>query len=145
MATEKDKIVDELLKVIKEKKQAITKAEKPNWITNCAFRFSKEFSTSVNLQVVSDIDDLISILALLYEKESAYDKAKEFLGVDGEFKWFGYSVSEWASDIKTRVDKIQIIDKKKELEKLESRLDKLISKERREELELEAIKKELGM
>lgn len=145
MATEKDKIVDELFKIIQEKKQEISKAEKPVWKTNCAFRYSKEYSTSVNLQVVSDISELVSILAFLFEKESGYNKAKEFLGVKEEFSWFGYSFSEWASDIKTRIDKIQIIDKKRELERLEERLDKLVSKERREELEIEAIKKQLGL
>lgn len=145
MENNTDKVVQDLIKVIHNKKSAIAKAEKPNWLTNCAFRYDKSSSQSTNLQVCSDVDELTDILALLIQKTENHSKAQELLGVPStKFKWFGFTFDEWFSDIKTRIDKIQIGSKRKELEILESRLDKLISPELRTQLELAEIQKLLS-
>ncbi len=143
MATKKEEIIQGLYTLIETKKAEIAKAEKPKWETNCTFRFNKEQSTSaINLQVCSSIDDLVDILSFLLGKQAFHDEASEELGVSTKFRWLGFTVAEWSSDIKTRVNKLEIVSKKKELEELEGRLNKLeITKEMREEMELEAIKK----
>ena len=66
------------------------------------------------------------------------------LGTKYQFKWLGFTFDQWKADIKTRIDKIQISKKKKELEELEVRLDKLISPELKQQMELEEITKLLG-
>ena len=144
MSNERDKQVQELFKVVQEKKTAIAKAEKPNWETNCAFRYNKESSFSTNIQVCSDAEELVVILALLIEKRNSFDEAQKILGTSFGFKWFGFSFENWVSDIKTRIDKIEITKKKKELELLESRLDKLVSPELKTQMELEEITKLLA-
>lgn len=144
MTNDRDKLVKELFEVVQEKKAAIAKAEKPSWETNCAFRYGKESSVSTNIHVCATVEDLLDILTFLVTKKDAYDTAQKLLGTSIKFKWFGYTFGEWLSDIKTRLDKIEISVKKKELEALEARLDKLVSKEMREALELEEIKKILG-
>lgn len=144
MGNETDKMVQELFKVVQDKKAAIAKAEKPNWQTNCAFRYSKDSSASTNIQACGEVEELVHILALLCEKKRGFEEAQTILGTTGDFKWFGFSFADWASDIKTRIDKIQINIKKKELELLEGRLDKLISPELKAQLELAEIKKLLG-
>lgn len=144
MSNDRDKIVKELFDVIQEKKAEIAKAEKPNWETNCAFRYGKESSVSTNLQVCNSAEELLDILTFLVSKKDAYDTAQKLLGTSIKFKWFGYTFGEWLSDIKTRLNKIEISSKKKELEALETRLDKLVSPEMKEAMELEEIRKILG-
>lgn len=144
MANETDKVVQELFKVVQDKKAAIAKAEKPNWLTNCAFRYNKDSSASTNIQVCSDVEELVHMLGFLCEKRSGFNTAQTILGTKCEFKWFGFSFDDWASDIKTRIDKIQISIKKKELELLEARLDKLISPELKAKMELDEIQKLLS-
>lgn len=144
MSTNNDKLVQELTKIVNEKKAAIAKAERPNWNTNCAFRYSKDSAASINLQVCGNVEDLVNILGFLCEKRNAFNEAQKIIGTNLEFKWFGFTFDEWAEDIKTRIDKIEITMKKKELEMLEERLNKLISPELRAQMELEEIRKSLG-
>ena len=144
MASEQDKLVQELFKVVQTKKAEIAKAEKPNWETNCAFRYNKDSSAATNLQVCADVEELVHILGFLCDRKAGFEKAQEITGTSLKFKWLGFSFEDWASDIKTRIDKIQITNKKKELEVLESRLDKLVSPELKAKMELEEISKLLS-
>jgi hypothetical protein len=144
MESENDKLVQELLEVVQKKKAEISKAEKPNWLTNCAFRYSKDTPITTNIQVCSDVEELINILGFLIEKETNFNKAQEILGTSYTFNWFGYTIDEWTNDIRTRIHKIQINVKKKELEQLESRLEKLISSKLKTQMELADIKKSLS-
>jgi hypothetical protein len=153
MATSKSKSapsiddkVQQLFAIVKQKKSEIEKAEKPNWVTNCSFRFTEDSTAagSLNLQVQSDPKVIVGILAFLTEKSAHFTAASAELGLDLEFKWLGYTVEDWKTDLVTRLNKVQIKKKKDELELLESRLDKLVSPEVRAQMELEAIEKLLG-
>ena len=139
-----DELVQELFNVVQAKKAEIAKAEKPSWETNCAFRYNKDSSASTNLQVCADVDELVHILAFLCDKRRGFDEAQKITGTSIKFKWLGFSFDDWATDVKTRIDKIQITNKKKELELLEGRLDKLVSPELKRKLELAEISKMLG-
>lgn len=142
MATEKDKIIEGLYKLIEDKKKEIAKAEKPSWETNCVFKYNKENQTGTNLQVCSSVEDLVHMLGFLIEKQTAFDAAQKVLGTNIKFKWLGFSFNDWKSDIQTRVAKLEITAKKREIEILEEKLNGLdISKEVREQMELEQIKK----
>lgn len=136
----------ELIKKVQKQKEEIAKAERPNWITNCSFSYIEHSAKTVNLHVCRDIHEMVCIVAFLNEREKSYGEAVKELGVDAPaFKWNGFSVSDWVHDVKTRIDKVQIADKKKKLEILENRLNKIISPELRAELELEAIAAELDL
>jgi len=134
-----------LLKEINKRKEEIAKVEKPSWKTNCSFSYKENGQNSVNLQVEPNIRILVNIAAFLREKYRAYlDTINDLSLVDiPDFTWQGYSVSDWLSDIKSRINKIQISSKKKQLEVLESRATAIISTEMRAKLELEAIVNEL--
>lgn len=142
--TTEDELVQELFNVVQTKKAEIAKAEKPNWATNCSFRFNKETSSNTNLQVCSDVEELVNILGFLCDKKRGFDEAQKITETKLKFKWLGFTFDEWASDVKTRIDKIQISNKKKDLELLEERLDKLVSPELKRKLELAEISKMLG-
>jgi hypothetical protein len=61
MVNDRDKIVQELFNVVQIKKIEIAKAEKPNWETNCVFRYNKDSSVNTNLQVCNNVEDLVNI------------------------------------------------------------------------------------
>ena len=143
MATIDQKQVQELFDVVQRQKAEISKAEKPTWQTNCSFGFDKSTSSRTNLRTVSDVNDLVNILAFLLGKERDINEANQILGVTTEFEWFGFSKTDWVSDLKTRASQITLSKRKKELEEYEIRLNRLVSKEVREQMELAEIMKGL--
>lgn len=139
----KDEIVQELIKVVQERKAEIAKTEKAKWITNCSIPFE---GTRINIQTVNDVDTLIRMAGTIIGHKKVLEDGSEFLlGEVQKLELSGFSAEDWLKDIKTRYEKIQLASKKKELEEYESRLDKLVSPEVREQLELEAIQKGLGL
>lgn len=133
----------QLIKEVAKQKAEIAKAEKPNWRTNCSYQVAP--GSSVNLHVESNLRVLIGICGAVMAGEAEYDKAAESLGLTDypPFDWGGYSASDWIVDVRSRINKIQIGSKRKKLEDLEARLNKIISPELRAEIELEAISAEL--
>ncbi len=138
-----DEVVQDLVQIVKQKREEIAKAERPNWITNGSFKYAKGSAESFNLQTISDVNVFINALAFLIDREKSYKLACEQLGVESDFDWFGFSVADWSSDFKTRITKIQITQKKKELEVFEADLDDLISPEKRRKMKIEKITKGL--
>jgi hypothetical protein len=143
MATEKDKMVQDLIKKVQGKKEEISKAEKPQYETNLSFRYNKDSSASVNIQVTSDVDELVGIAAFLLEREASFEKANELLGTKSKFSWLNFTRDQWIHDLRLRINKIQIAEKKKELADMEKVLDSMISKELRDQMALEEIMKKL--
>lgn len=140
-ASAEDELVQKLITLAQQKKAEIAKVEKPVWRTNCSITYSGLTNVTVNLQVLTDVETLIAILGFLFEKEKAYNQASTVLGVDSTFRWMGFTLQEWQSDIKLRIAKIQVSSKKKELEAIEERLGKLISPELRRQMELTELSK----
>lgn len=142
-AKTKDEIVQELLEVVAKKKEEIAKTEKPTWLTNKSFRYSDDSSKSLNLNTVQDVTVLVNALSHLLEKEKSYTEASKILGTDTKFNWFGFTADEWKQDFITRKNQIELKNMKEDLEKKEAQLDKLVSKEVREAMELAQLQKEL--
>lgn len=136
-----DEAVQKLFAIVQQKKAEIAKAEKPNWETNCSFSYYPDSGARINLQVVTDISELSRMLGFLIQLKENHDKAIIKIGYRADFRWLGFTYEQWESDIITRANKIQISEKKKELNNLEERLDKLISPELKAKMELEAITK----
>lgn len=141
-----DQRIEKLIKQINEKKANIGRAENPSWKTNRAFSFTEDPKDNINLNTVRDVATLIRIAGFLKYRERAYHEGAEFLGVSKPpaFTWQGFPASDWLDDLKVNVTKLQIATERKKLEELEARLDKIISPEKRRELELAAIERELS-
>ena len=135
-----DKAVLLLIDKVSEKKEQIESAQNPQWETNCNLKIDGE---NVNLRTVQTVEQLVNIAANVKVLQLGYEAAIEELGGDTEFKYSGYTTEQWMADIKTRLSKLNIDKEKKNLSKLEQRLDKIISPELRAEMELAAIQKEL--
>jgi len=144
MSTEKDKIIDELFGVIQKKKEEIKKVLKPEWNTNCSYVPIFRTNQQLNLKVIANVDEIVNHVTGLMYRMDYISKAAAVLEVKPNYEWQGFLISDWIADFKTRVAIINVAKKKKELESLSKRLDKLVSPTRREELELEAIRKELS-
>jgi hypothetical protein len=148
MAFKTDQNTQNLLKEVNKRKQEIAKLEKPSWKTNCSFSYiDGNLQNTINVHVESNVKNLVSIVGHLLEKQEFYKKAAQTMELDSvpDFTWGGFTVQDWTSDIKTRISKIQIAAKRKKLESLEEKLNKLMSPELRAELELEEIAKELEL
>lgn len=141
MTNEKDKLVQELINIAQAKKAEISKAEKPTWLTNCSFGYDRNGSNKMNIRAVSDVDELVNALAFVIGKEKDITEANSILGTKTKLEWLGFSKDEWSNDFKTRIFQIQITEKKIELGLVESRLNKLISKEMRDQMEIDELSK----
>jgi len=140
-AKTKDEIIDDLLAEVVKKKAEIAKAEKPKWETNCTYVLNGE---RINIQTVSSVSKLVDIGVDICVQVAARSAVAAKLGVKSEFKKDGFTEDQWMSDLSTRISKIEIANRKAELNEAEERLNKLISPEKREQMELAAIQKMLA-
>lgn len=140
MATKTDEKIRELFDLVQSKKLEIEKAEKPCWSTSCKFGYSANSAHDrIDICTVLDLRKLVDMYAFLLDREEKSNKSAQELGVDYKFTWFGFSIDEWKSDLQTRVNQIQIQEKRKELSEIEARLNAIISPEMKAEMELESI------
>ncbi len=68
-----------------------------------------------------------------------HDETCKMLNVESTFKFTGFTLEQWSNDFKNVVVTLNINKMKADLAEDEARLDKLVSKEKREELELLAL------
>ena len=136
MATEKnDAKILELKGQIKEKKNELsTKKTKFSPETNCVLTFNQQ---TYNLNVLTSEELLNLMISLNVLVLSARD-----LNVIMP-KLGGYFISEWITDIKNKLEAIQYKTEEDKLRKLEIQLDKLLSDDKRTELEIEEIMKNI--
>lgn len=154
MATQKksptpDDKITQLLAKVEAQKAAIAEAERPVFRTNRTFSFvDGDLNKSHNLAVVSDIASLLKMMAHVAAAARSYHLVSMGILDAGEkpptFTWNGYTEDDWFHDIKLRVSQIRLKAQREKLQELEARLDKIISPERRRELELRAIELELS-
>lgn len=134
--TNKDEIVQKLIKIVQEKKQAIEKAEKPKWETNCVLMIDGKTS---NIRTIRTIENAIELYTNILSAFKMHSEACGLLGVSSEFKFNGFSFDQWTNDFKNVTTLLNLNVMKSELAQDEAKLDKLVSKEKREELELLAL------
>jgi hypothetical protein len=130
-----DRLILTLKKQIQDKKDALKSTEKFAPVTNCSLEI---FGARWNLNVLGKQELLALLVNLNCDKMSA-----ENLGVLNEYTLSGFKVTEWITDIKAR---LMIVDRKAEearLKNMEDKLYNLLSNEKKVELELSEIAKEI--
>lgn len=130
MSKNDDRIL-ELKKQIDEKKDNITN-KKVKFVpeTNCVLIFD---GINYNLNVCQYED-----LKLLLIKLNSYVISAKDLGYD-DFVLSGYNVSEWLNDIQNKMEVIELKKEEAMLKSMESKLDKLLSDDKKTELEIDVI------
>jgi hypothetical protein len=142
------KITDEkvlkLFEALQVKKQLVEKALKPSYPCG-GFKYSdSEPSRLFDISTIRDERKLIEIGSFLKLRETVYNETAQELGSSEKYTWLGFTKDEWFADLKTRMNVLQISERKRELFELESRLNSLISPELKAQMELEEIEKLLN-
>jgi hypothetical protein len=130
-----DKIL-ELKKQIAEKKKSLNKVARFAPITNCSIELRGERS---NINVLSK-DNLIMLMIELNE----YILSAKDLGLTDSIIISGYTVEDWITDIKAKLEVMSYKEEENKLKLMESKLDKLLSNEKKTELEIDEIANLLG-
>ena len=129
-----DQKIMELKKQIEEKKIKLGKSQKFNPITNCSIELD---GVRVNIQVLNK-EQLITLLVKL----NSYALSAKDLGID--YIISGYQITDWITDIKSKLDFVSRKEKENKLKVMESKLHQLLSNEKKVELEIEAVMSDLG-
>lgn len=130
MSKNDDRIL-ELKKQIEIKKKSISE-KKIRFVpeTNCILNMD---GMTINLNVCSD-----DALVLLLIRLNSYLMSAVDLGMS-DFEISGYSVTAWIKDIKRKLEVSGLKREEADLKKMESKLDKLLSDDKKTELEIDEI------
>lgn len=129
MATKNDERVLQLKKIIDEKKSELKAIKRFTPVTNCVLDLDNQ---KYNLNVLQLEDLKFLLVKLNMYLMSAND-------LDIELVISGYNATEWMSDIKSKIEIFEYKKKESELKMLEAKLDKMLSDEKKTELELDEI------
>lgn len=122
-----------LKKQIEDKKKQLEKSQRFSPITNCSIEVD---GVRFNIQVLTK-EQLITLMVKL---NSHLMSAKD-LGVVDEYIVSGYKVEDWISDIKSKIETLSRRDEEKSLKIMEEKLQKLLSNEKKVELEIDEIER----
>lgn len=136
MSKNDDKIMM-LKKSIEAKKEEIGQIQRFSPITSCSIELD---GTRYNLHS-ADRSSLILLLCKLHN----LDTAAEALGYFNQCMIGGFSTCDWISDIQDRLAIIAQKEKLQQLKAMEAQLDKLLSDDKKTELEIESIAAALGL
>lgn len=136
MSKNDDKIL-ELKKQIEAKKASLGPIKRFAPLTSCSLELN---GTRYNLHVA----DRPTLILLFCQLHSICLAASD-LGYEDECIISGFPIKEWGADIQA---KLEIMDQKQDLEKLksmEAQLNKLLSDDKKTEMEIDAIANMLGL
>lgn len=133
MATKNDERILELKKQIDEKKNELGKQPRFSPVTTCMFNHQ---GNRVNIHALTSIKDINAMLVYF----NMYVMSAEDMEINCEDIVFdGFSVTDWIEDLKSKKTVIEYTTKKEQLTALEKKLDKLLSDDKKTELEIESI------
>lgn len=131
MANINDQKILELKKQIEEKQKKVKKAQKFSPITNCSIEVD---GTRFNLNVLSK-EQTISMLVKL----NAYAMSAKEMDLIEQYIICNYNVVDWISDLKSKLEFMSRKEEEAKLKAMEAKLDKLLSNDKRVELEIDEI------
>ncbi|PYE51464.1 hypothetical protein HUB98_05595 [Paenibacillus barcinonensis] len=131
MANLNDSKILELKKQIEEKKKSVSKSKKFTPVTNCSIELD---GVRINIQTLTK-EQLISLLVKL----NSYAASAIELELLDQYIISGYNIADWIGDLKSKLDFINSKDEEQKLKLMESKLDKLLSDDKKVELELNEI------
>ncbi|MFB0830782.1 hypothetical protein ACEU2D_14360 [Brevibacillus laterosporus] len=136
MTKTNDQKIMELRKQIEAKKEKIGRSIKFAPITNCSIELD---GVRYNLQVLTK-EQIIALMVKL----NAYAISAKELGLLNDYTISGFNVMDWIKDLKS---KLVIVGRKEEeykLKGMEAKLHKLLSNEKKVELEIDEIESMLN-
>lgn len=130
MSKNDDRIL-ELKKQVENKKKEIAK-KNVKFVpeTNLVIEINGQ-KTNINVLSENDLKSLLVILNM-YRMSSADLKMNDF-------EISGYKVNKWMNDVRAKINMKTLKNEEAELKRLEEKLDKLLSEDKKTELELDSI------
>lgn len=123
-----DEKILELKKQIEEKKKKVGKSQKFTPVTNCSIEVD---GTRININVLGK-EQLVSLMVRL----NSYAISAKELEVLDDYNIGGFNVMDWIKDLKSKLEFINRKDEEQKLKMMESKLDLLLSNEKKVELEI---------
>lgn len=140
----KDKLIEDLLVIVEQKKAEIERIKNPVFKTNLSFISPNNETVRINLNVAPE-ETLFSLLCSvdgLIEKNKALPHKYGISGID---LWYGFKLEDWRDDFVLKIKQKTAQKQIKDLKEKEEKLNSLISERKKKELELESLKASLGM
>lgn len=138
-----DTKIKQLLEKVEDQQASLGDRPRASWLTNGIFRYPD--GQHFNLNTVQDSEPLLDALAFLLEKQTLRSEAAKRLEIECvELSWGGFSLADWESDFKRRIEILAWQGRKKQLDATKKKLHSLVSEEGKTEMELSAIEKLLG-
>ena len=131
MSNENDKKILELKLQILKKKEQLESIKKFTPVTNCSIELD---SQRYNINTLPQ-EQLIQLLV----KVNMYQMSASDLELEYDYTISGYTPIDWITDLSARLDILSKKDEERKLKSLEDKLDKLLSSDKKTELELSEI------
>lgn len=135
MNSNDEKIIALKEKINKKKEELSKSSGRFMPTTNCSIEFR---GARYNINTFNS-DQCVNMMVEL----NALRMSAENLGVTLEIS--GYNVEDWISDIKNKLAVLSIKNEEKKLKQMEAQLEKLLSEDKKTELEIERIAQSLGI
>ena len=126
-----DEKIMQLKSQIGEKKKNLKTKKRFTPLTNCSIEID---GVRLNLQVLNK-ENLIHLLVKL----NSYLLSAVDLGLEDEYNFSGYSIDQWITDIKLKLDILKYEEEDRKLKELERKLENMLSLEKQVELAINEI------
>lgn len=136
MVNQNDSKILKLKEQIKIKKEKLDKVKRFSPITNCILDLDGQ---KYNIQVLNR-QQVINILVKL----NCYKSSAEELKLLNDYEISGYKLNDWIEDLKSKLDILSMREEESKLKQMELKLDRLLSEDKKVELELSEIESLLG-
>jgi len=131
-----DEIILSLKERIKDKKKELSATERFSPKTNCVLTLD---NVQYHLNVL--VEDSLTLLLV---KLNGYKMSAKNLSINN-IKVSGFTIDEWMGDIQSKLNVLNRKNEETKLKTMERKLSDLLSIDKKTELEIDAIKKELGL
>lgn len=133
MTQKNDERILELKKQIADKKENLGKEKRFVPVTTCMLEL---FGREINLHTITSVKDINKVLIEL----NMYSMSGGDLGIDeDEIEISGFKLSEWIRDVDMKRDSLIYKSERAKLKKLNDQLYKLLSDDKKTELEIDSI------
>lgn len=131
MSTIHDDQVIKLQQKVATKKSELTKLKKFTPVTTLSLELD---GIRHNLHVLNK-EQMIGLMVKL----NAYHKSAIELGVEKDYNFSGFNITQWIADVRGKSDLLSVQDKERELKAMEATLSKLLSPDKQTEIEIAKI------
>jgi len=144
---ENDVIIDGLLKKVEEKRSQVEVIKNPKFKTNMSLCFDITKGIGKETYNIHMLDEN-SLLLFLSRIDLMFNSIVDtclIYELENNFTLHGYELSDWRDDVLLKLRISQSNRKLKELKQIESKLNGLMSSDKKESIELSKLAKLLGL